>query len=85
MTGTAVTKRLSQNVEFHGHAISGTVGVARGAIPDDKTDANHHYNGHICIQGYYLEDRNKKNYTSTYFLLILFNSSTLVQNPVFPI
>ena len=30
---------LSQNIEFHGHAIPGAVGVARVAIPDDKADA----------------------------------------------
>ena len=29
--------------------IPGAVGVACGAIPDDNTDANHRYEGHICI------------------------------------
>ena len=50
---------LSQNIEFHGLATPGAVGVACGAIPDDNTNANHCYFMHlhiICIQGYYIDD-----------------------------
>ena len=50
---------LSHNIEFHGHAISGAVGVVCGAIPDDNADANHRHFVRlhiICMQGYYIDD-----------------------------
>lgn len=47
---------LSQNIEFHVLAISGADGIACGAITDDNADANHSYKGHICIQGYFIDD-----------------------------
>ena len=44
-----LTFGLSQNIEFHGHAIPGAVGVLCSAIPDHNADANQRYFREIFI------------------------------------